>query len=90
MSNRTLIVKNSHITQNTNIIGKVTSTIQNVGVPQGSVLGPLIISIYIYELAQNVTEEKVILPVDDTNVLIKTDEKRNATKKNDPAERDKD
>jgi retron-type reverse transcriptase len=58
--------------QNTCKIKTVTSTLKEIknGVPQGSVLGPLLFFMFINELPRVIQNAEVVLFADDTSILI--------------------
>jgi hypothetical protein len=69
---RSQFVEIHHMDQNTCKIKTVTSTLKEIknGVPQCSVLGPLLFLMFINDLPRVIQNAEVILFVDDTSILI--------------------
>jgi hypothetical protein len=58
------------------ILDNVKSDLKEIhsGVPQGSILGPVLFLLYINDLTRHILDAEVVLFADDTNILIQAED----------------
>src|SRR5215510_14432891 len=72
LTGRTQVVEISYLNRKESLQDKLQSTPRKIenGVPQGSILGPLLSLLYINDLPDHINDAKLVLFADDTNILV--------------------